>query len=383
MLFQQALGCYETTGLLGGKQGIVLMLAEVSLVEGDRGRAAHGFRQVLGLLDAHPEQVQTQLTDTLGKRRAHFEHAACYSLAGLAFEENRLQEAQHLLGMALIEGQFALSHVLTPGLLLQVRVLTAIGEGEQAATLLLDLETAVREPDLAREIRLCRAWLARACGDLVALQAWAAALPQGESQPLSCARREEEVLLLSRLRIAEERPEEAVLLLGPLLEEARRNSREGSVLQIQVVLALAEAARGKRVQAKQRLLEAVGKASESRMVRPFLEEGEMMEQLLRELRPDLRDARQAAHVDALLHAFAHVPLSQEEPAPASRVTPVLTPQEQRVLALLAQGASTQESATILVIRLTTVKSHVSHLLRKLGATTRIQALARAREQGLL
>ena len=61
----------------------------------------------------------------------------------------------------------------------------------------------------------------------------------------------------------------------------------------------------------------------------------------------------------------------------------LTPQEQRVLALLAQGASNREIATALVIGLTTVKSHVSHLLRKLGVTTRIQAIARAREYGLL
>ncbi|HZR42964.1 MAG TPA: LuxR C-terminal-related transcriptional regulator, partial [Ktedonobacteraceae bacterium] len=61
----------------------------------------------------------------------------------------------------------------------------------------------------------------------------------------------------------------------------------------------------------------------------------------------------------------------------------LTSQEQRVLQLLAEGASNQEIATQLVIQLSTARKHVSNILGKLGAANRTQAIARAREYGLL
>jgi LuxR family maltose regulon positive regulatory protein len=53
-----------------------------------------------------------------------------------------------------------------------------------------------------------------------------------------------------------------------------------------------------------------------------------------------------------------------------------------VLALLAAGRSNQAIARELVITVDTVKRHVSHILDKLGAANRTQAVARARELGV-
>ena len=61
----------------------------------------------------------------------------------------------------------------------------------------------------------------------------------------------------------------------------------------------------------------------------------------------------------------------------------LTRREQEVLRLLAAGASNQEIAQTLVISLDTVKKHVSHLLNKLGVTSRTQAIVLARARSLL
>ena len=50
---------------------------------------------------------------------------------------------------------------------------------------------------------------------------------------------------------------------------------------------------------------------------------------------------------------------------------------------MARGASNQEIAEQLVITVGTVKSHINHILGKLEAHNRTEAVARAREWGLL
>ena len=61
----------------------------------------------------------------------------------------------------------------------------------------------------------------------------------------------------------------------------------------------------------------------------------------------------------------------------------LTARELEVLALLAAGASNPRIAADLVVSLDTVKKHVSHLLGKLGAANRTEAVSRARQLGLI
>ena len=51
--------------------------------------------------------------------------------------------------------------------------------------------------------------------------------------------------------------------------------------------------------------------------------------------------------------------------------------------MLAAGRSNQAIASELVVTVDTVKKHVSHVLGKLGAVNRTEAVARARELGLI
>ena len=51
--------------------------------------------------------------------------------------------------------------------------------------------------------------------------------------------------------------------------------------------------------------------------------------------------------------------------------------------MLAAGRPNQAIADELVVSLDTVKSHVTHILGKLGVANRTQAVTRARELGLL
>lgn len=61
----------------------------------------------------------------------------------------------------------------------------------------------------------------------------------------------------------------------------------------------------------------------------------------------------------------------------------LTPRELEVLKLVASGKTTSQIALELNIANSTVKTHVSHILKKLDAANRTEAVARASQQGLL
>ena len=66
-----------------------------------------------------------------------------------------------------------------------------------------------------------------------------------------------------------------------------------------------------------------------------------------------------------------------------RLVEPLTSRELEVLRLLAAGSSNQAIARELVVTLDTVKKHVGHVLGKLGAANRTEAVARARELNLI
>jgi len=175
-------------------------------------------------------------------------------------------------------------------------------------------------------------------------------------------------------------------LLERLLKAAKEGGRKGSVIEILVLQAIAYHAQGDLPAALLPLQHALALAEPEGYVRMFLDEGSSMMQLLREasareIMPD--------YTDKLLAAFEAEKRKSEDKSylpPVSPAQPLIEPLSQRelkILQLIAQGLSNREISERLFLALSTIKGHNRNIFDKLQVQSRTEAVARARELGLL
>jgi len=171
-----------------------------------------------------------------------------------------------------------------------------------------------------------------------------------------------------------------------LLELAQRAGDTGqwrNLMEARMLLAQASWLAGDTETATCMLHGALTIGAPEGFVRVFLDEGEVMADLLAHYLASQpassASAREREHARRLLAAFGRTVTAPTPMSPPD----VLSPREADVLRLLATGRSNEEIAGDLVLALSTVKWHVAHIYRKLGVRGRMQAVARARELRLI
>ena len=318
---------------------------------------------------------------------------AYVGLAEIAYQRDELDLAlRHATeGIALCR-QFVYTPPLADGLVTLAMIRQATGDPAGALEATGEAMQASPGPaGLLNPVPAQRARLLLAQGDLAA----AARFPQenglGPDDEPNYGR-EPGHLALARILLAQDRPGQALALLDRLYAAAAAQDRVGSVIEAGALRALVLAACGQDADAVNALAGVLTLACPRGYVRVFADEGPPMAALLARLVAAQRSGGAAAAVPLGCLARLQRALGAQDVAPGAgrgSVTAVpglvepLTSRELEVLGMLAAGRSNQAIAGQFVVTLDTVKKHVGHVLGKLGAANRTEAVARARELGLV
>ncbi len=313
-------------------------------------------------------------------------------MAEVLYQRDQLDDALHHVGEGIeLCRQLTSTQALATGLTTLAWIRQALGDPAAARQSMEEAYHVLPSPEivsLANPVPAERARLLLAQGDVAAAADWVEERGLRASDEPAYAR-EREYLVLVRLLLARGAAASALDLLDRLRRPAEAQGRIASVIEVRLLAALATAARGDGAAALAALASALAHGRAEGYVRVFADEGQPMAALLggllaggRRHAPVSVEDVPADYVRRLLRAIQRAPAAPAAPRAAALVEP-LTARELEVLALLAGGRSNREIADRLFVTLDTVKKHVTHVLDKLGAGNRTEAVATARDLGLI
>jgi len=246
----------------------------------------------------------------------------------------------------------------------------------------------------AVEITQVKLWLAQ--GDLQAANRWAASQRERlSSDDLFGFENELTHITRARVLMAQNEPNEAIGLLSQLEATARSAGRMGRVIEILLLQALALQEIGDSEHALLALTKCLALAEPEGYARVFLDEGQPLHMLLAQwLAHDSASPLRNYANRLLSHFDAEPPVvmtPQEKASPAGdpsvssgqALVEPLSQRELEVLHLIALGNTNQEIARQLIVAPGTVKAHTASIYRKLDVANRTEAVARARQLGIL
>jgi LuxR family maltose regulon positive regulatory protein len=367
-------------GYISSAIGGAIVLADIQIAQGCLHEAMTTYERALQWATEPGAAVQRGASDMyVGMSDLHREH-------------NDLETAtQHLLTSQALGELAGLQQNPYRWCAAMARIREAQGDLDGALNL-LDQAERLYEANFSPNVRpiatrKTRVWVAQ--GRLNEALGWARAHGLSVENELSYLH-EYDLITLARVLLAcylnnraEVQIAEIAELLERLLKAAEEGRRMGSAIEILILQALAYHAQGEISAALLPLQRSLELAEPEGYVRMFLDEGKNMMLLLREasaneIMPD--------YSDRLLEGFkAEQRDGKGEPDKAA-AQPLIEPLSQReleVLRLIAQGLSNQEICERLFLALDTVKGHNRRIFDKLQVQRRTEAIARARELGLI
>ncbi|PHQ16172.1 LuxR C-terminal-related transcriptional regulator [Marinobacter profundi] len=284
------------------------------------------------------------------------------------------------------------------------------GRYEEALDALRDAESVARrrrehivfEPPDSGAL-MARCYLAMA--NLGQARQWLdTASPERFRNPLN---REQSQTSAARVLVALGRPDEAIERLAPLQAAAERDQHNRQLTELLVVHATAKLALGESADAALLIGQALSRAAEAGFLRLFAEEPAAVRELilglpeihapqswvnrLRAMLAELDEPSSSSCITGSTKpmrpektgSVANPDATDGEKPRNSALPDSLSQREVEVLGLINEGLANKEIAAAMGVAATTVKAHIRNLYSKLAVGSRTEALARARQLGLL
>jgi ATP/maltotriose-dependent transcriptional regulator MalT len=350
-------------------------LGEIQALQCRLGQARQTYEQALQIA-AQPNTPQSAF---FGISRV--------GLGEIAYEQNRLEEAEADFTAGVAQGLLWNSwECLLPGYTGLARLYQARNETSRAHQS-LDMLLEHTRDNLAiveATAETWRAWLWLRNGALAQVDAWAENLDlmqPGENR----LQWELQALMVARLRLAQRRPEEALFTLIKLQPETEAGGRWRRMVDIWLLSCQAYARLGRMDNSLDALQKALALAGKEQLERPFLDEGQGFFEVLSLLYPKIQDTDQQHFAGRILQEARFIPEAVFIPksSAAEGLVESLSERELEVLQLMARGLSNPEIAKRLYLSPNTLKAHSQNIYQKLDVHSRVQAVARGRELGLL
>ncbi|MGB5875463.1 MAG: LuxR C-terminal-related transcriptional regulator, partial [Bacteroidota bacterium] len=347
----------------------------------------------IGLLEGELEEVvnASQQLQSLGSnlKSSYLEVWAHYFQACVAYLRNDLERAVQLfdkvvMNRYILDPRFAVDAIA--GLALAHQLRGEAGKAGETLQLLEDFASETNDLVCLSVIRSTQAHLSLVQGDAEAALRCQQMLNLEYDTGAMFTWLELPRLTRCRVLLAEGSPASVTEALEDLEEYAEYNESRCNDLQLIRVLglqALAYAKQSKTDEATSLLARALTIARRGRFIRPFLDLGPPVAELLERLGEE--DAP-ADYVGKILKAFTQDRGRTKGGALEMRAessVESLSQRELEILTLMAEGLRNDEIAGRLFISGGTVKNHLYNIYQKLGAHNRIRALDKARELGFL
>jgi LuxR family maltose regulon positive regulatory protein len=399
--FAQAVASLHAAGNLVDELSSTVILADMWLAAGRPSTAVRLYRSALRVAEEHGDTVARATADL---------HVGISEIDREAGDLNGA--TRHLDRAAALGEPASMGESRYRWFVARSRLAESEGDPARAITLLTEAERLYRPafyPDVRPIAAMkARVWIVQ--GELAQAEHWArqrGVSVVDDADYLS----EFDHLTLVRLLLAQHRaqPRPGVLggagstlddaagLLHRLEALAETSGRDGSLLEIRLLAALALQAQGRRAQALARLSHAWAQAPEPEgHLRLYLDEGAAMVALLQDAERQGDPSGQARRLLSLAGLGGGgggvMPVQDGEvlgargrPAMslAAASAPSLSDRELQVLRLLDSELTGPQIARELFVSHNTLRTHTKHIFAKLDVTSRRAAVIRARDRGLL
>jgi LuxR family maltose regulon positive regulatory protein len=322
-----------------------------------------------------------------------------FGLADVLFQWNNLDEAgRHLdLGFELLEQNDDLL-ITRMGHIILAQLKRARGGRQDALQNLQKIEIEAQKKGMTTlmdEVGAYRARLQAELGNAVEAIEWSKTMEIGKDEPLGY-RMGLNAIQLARVFIGIGKFDEALSLLSRIEHSAEATMSTSWLIEAIVLQAMVRLTKGDTDKAKMLIEKALHLAIPEEHMRIFLDEGEPMRALIADYRAQIEKRLRLSrgedlesmkrYTTKLLLAFPKAEIAASKSVGRDQQSTLIEPLSRReleILRLVADGNSNQQIADTLIIATGTVKKHLNNIFGKLGAQSRTQCVARARELNLL